>query len=342
MKLFHFSFLTLLIFTVSAAAEIVPPQGSSHWANRSDFFAKNLQSEKATEAWTYQFIFDNGTRAYVNYATIIIPTSGKKIGCDIAITGLKGKNSNIGRQYPLERWKELKDQNKISIKEEYIMEGIPGKNHRVLFTANKDGFGKFLLDVTFTSAQKGKVPGNGNWKINGQTYGAAVLLPYGRVSGKIAHDGDTLEVKGYGYLEHTWQTGNATDLAVRAFNVSEASKGAYAGRIAIDKDGNPFGYFMQKNAEGTTILFPKNILAGEKNYDGEDFPKSAFKIIWQNSPDTLTLDMTKPKQKFSMLENFDGRFAKKATKLMLGGEIFFWRGRTKSNGNIFDWNLTGM
>ena len=206
---FVFIFAFAGIVLAAAGNEIQQPSGNFRHTDNSDFFAKAMKSEKSTEAWTYSFVFDNGTRAYVNYATIIIPTSGKKIGCDIAFVGLKGKNSNIGRQYPLERFSEDKSKVRISIKEEYLMENKPGKGHRVLFTANKENFGSFLLDVTFSSAHKGMVPGNGNWKVGDNQYGSAILIPYGRVSGKIAHDKDTLEVKGYGYMEHTWQSGKA-------------------------------------------------------------------------------------------------------------------------------------
>lgn len=331
------------LFLAASAANIQAPSFTERNVEKSDFFAKSIKSEKITEAWTYQFVFDNGTRAYINFATIIIPTSGKKIGCDISFYGFKGKNPNIGRQYPLERIWEFKDQNKISIKDEYVLEGLPGKGHRVFFSANKEDFGKFLLDVTFSSANKGKVPGDGNWKIGSSHYGAAVLIPYGRVKGKIAFNSDTLEVKGYGYLEHTWQSGNPTDLAVRAFNLSEATRGAYAGRLALDEDGAPFGYIIEKKGDKSKILLPKEILENGKPYKGSKFPKAALQITWQNAEDTLTLDMSKPRQKFSMLENFDGWLAKKATKVMLGGEIFFWRGRTKSNeGYVYDWSITGF
>ena len=339
-----FSILTVSGMAFCAfASDVQAPSTNIRNVDKSDFFAKNLKSAKNTEAWTYQFVFDNGTRAYVNYATIVIPASGKKIGCDISFFNLKGKKSNIGRQYPLERIKEYKDQNKISIKDEYIMEGLPGKGHRVLFTANKEDFGKFLLDITFTSANKGKVPGDGKWKIGDGYYGAAVLIPYGRVKGKIAHNSDTLEVQGYGYLEHTWQSGNPTDLAERAFNVSEATRGAYAGRLALDEDGVPFGYLIEKKGDKSNVLLPKSILENGKPYKGSKFPKTALQITWQNAADTLTLDMSKPRQKFSMLENFDGWLAKKATKVMLGGEIFFWRGRSKAaDGYIDDWSITGF
>lgn len=336
--------LSIFILAGIASAEsgrIELPQGNVRNAQKSDFLAKTMKSEKSTEAWTYMFVFDNGTKAFINYATLDIPTSGKKIGCDISFQNFKGKNHSVGRQYPLERYTEDKSKSRISIKEEYLMEGMPGKGHRVLFAANKNG--KFLLDVEFSSAAVAKIPGDGKWKVSGKDYGEAILVPYGRVSGKIAYNDDTLEVKGYGYLEHTWQTGSATDIAKRSFNFGEATRGAFAGRIGISPDGEPFGYIVQKTSDGSMVLFPREILENGKPYRGDAFPKAPLRITWRNSPDTLDIDMSKPRQKFSMLENFDGWFAKKAAKLMLGGEIFFWRGRSKNaDGNVFDWTITGF
>lgn len=340
---FKWIFFVLILVGMALAEpqNIREPQGAVRTAKESDFFAKAMKSEKSTEAWTYSFVFDNGTRAYVNYASLDIPTSGKKIGCDISFQNFKGKNHSVGRQYPLERYTEDKAKVRVSIKEEYLMEGMPGKGHRVLFTANKNG--RFLLDVTFQSAFASKVPGDGRWKISGKDYGEVVLIPYGRVAGKIAYNSDTVEVKGYGYLEHTWQTGNATDIARRAFNISEATRGAYAGRLGISPDGEPFGYVIHRSSEGAKVLFPRRILENGKPYRGKSFPKAPLRIIWQDSSDTLSIDMSKPRQKFSMLENFDGWFARKAAKLMLGGEIFFWRGRSKgADGLVFDWSITGF
>lgn len=334
----------VLVFACMASAEsqnIKFPQGAVRNAKESDFLAKVMDAEKSTEAWTYSFVFDNGTRAYVNYASLDIPTSGKKIGCDISFQNFKRKNYSVGRQYPLERYTEDKSKVRVSIKEEYLMEGMPGKGHRVLFTADKNG--KFLLDVTFQSAFAAKVPGDGKWEISGKSYGDVVLIPYGRVSGKIAYNSDTVEVKGYGYLEHTWQNGNATDIARRAFNISEATRGAYAGRLGISSDGEPFGYVIHRTDEGAKVLFPRTILENGKPYSGKAFPKAPLQIVWRDSSDTLSIDMSKPRQKFSMLENFDGWFARKAAKIMLGGEIFFWRGRSKSaDGLVFDWSITGF
>ena len=72
------------------------------------------------------------------------------------------------------------------------------------------------IDLTFReTTASATVDADGNWKIGSAHYGAAILIPYGRVKGKIAFNSDTLEVKGYGYLEHTWQSGNPTGSAYK-------------------------------------------------------------------------------------------------------------------------------
>jgi len=335
-KIFIFSFFAGFLNCV-VAETVSQPTGTDRGVVQTDFFKHAAISDDFNEMWSYQFVFDNGTRAYVNYATLHIPGSGEKVGCDISFTNFKGKNQSVGRQYPPERLKEDKSKIRISVKEEYAMEGMPGKGHRVLFSANKNG--KFLLDVTFESAQAGKVPGNGIWKIGEEKHAEYILIPYGRVKGKIAFNSDTIEVSGYGYMEHTWQTTDATKLAERAFNFSSPSTKAFAGRLAVTSSGNPFGYVIHN---GKTLL-PQTISENGRIYSGKEFPKGPLKILWANSSDALTIDMSHPKEKFSLLNNFDGWIVKKAAKLMMGGEIFFWRGRSKNpEGLIFDWSITGL
>ena len=114
-------------------------------------------------------------------------------------------------------------------------------------------------------------------------------------------------------------------------------------QIVETPDGFHIIEVIEKKGDKSNILLPKEILENGKPYKGSKFPKAALQITWQNAADTLTIDMSKPRQKFSMLENFDGWLAKKATKVMLGGEIFFWRGRSKAtDGYVYDWSITGF
>ena len=112
------------------AGDVTAPAGSARNLTADDFMPHHSNAKEFNETWSYQFVFDNGTRAFVNYSTLYIPGSGKKIGCDMSFWNFKGKSYAVGRQYPPERLKAIKEKTTIDIKGEYAMENKPGKGHR--------------------------------------------------------------------------------------------------------------------------------------------------------------------------------------------------------------------
>lgn len=337
-------FYTIFILSALAfSADISAPKGNVRNLSIDDFMPHQATTKEFNETWSYQFVFDNGTRAFVSFAQMHIPGTGRKTTTEMSFWNFKGKSYTIGRQYPPERLDAQKAKSSIVIKSgEYLMENKPGKGHHVLFTADKNG--KWLLDVTFESAESGKVPGDGIWKIGSEKMGQYVHIPYGRVSGKIAYNEDTLSVKGYAYMDQVWQTVQATDIAARSINFStNARNPLYAGRISMTKDGKFLGYAIHNSAEGTRIATPKEIKDGDATYNGKGFPKGTLNFVWneENVP-PLNFNAAKPFQKASILDKVEGWFAKKAFKIAAGGEVFFYRGRSDmDSGKKLDWCVTG-
>lgn len=333
----------LLSASLAFSADIEAPKGSVRNTTASDFMPHENTSKEFNETWSYQFVFDNGTRAFVNYATLYIPGTGKKIGCDLSFWNFKGKTYTVGRQYPPERLVADKAKATLDIKGEYKMENMPGKGHHVLYSADKNG--KFLLDVVFESAEQGKVPGNGVWTIGKEKFAQFVHIPYGRVSGRIAYNEDTLEVKGYAYMDQTWQTTQATDMAVRSINFSTSARSSlYAGRLTITPEGKYVGYAIYNAAQGAKVATPRTITDGDREYNGKGFSKGDMTIAWnEDDVPALKFNTAKPFQKASILDKVDGWFAKKAFKIATGGEVLFYRGRSDgSNGKKIDWCVTGV
>ncbi|MCQ2105759.1 MAG: hypothetical protein MJZ26_08210 [Fibrobacter sp.] len=307
-----------------------------------DFMPHQNTTKEFNETWSYQFVFDNGTRAFVNYSTLYIPATGKKIGCDLTFWNFKGKTYTVGRQYPPERLKADKANATLDIKGEYLMEHKPGKGHRVMYSADKGG--KFLLDVTFESAEGAPNASNHVWNIGKDKFAQYVHIPYGRVSGKIAYNEDTLQVKGYAYMDQTWQTSQATDIAIRSINFSTNGRSPlYAGRISITHDKKLVGYALYNSGNGIKVVTPKSISDGQENYSGKGFPKGDITIQWNEDVPPLKFNAQKPFQKASILDKVEGWIAKKAFKIAAGGEVLFYRGRSElENGKKLDWAITGV
>lgn len=339
----HFSFIfAFLLCCGASAAEVQAPKGGERSLTVHDFMPHKDPAKEFNETWSYQFVFDNGSRAFVNYSMMYVPGSGKKVGCDLTLWNFKGKTHTVGRQYPPERLVADESKALIDIKGEYKMEGKPGKGHRVLFTADKGG--KFFLDVTFASAVNAKVPGDGVWKVGSEKYAQYVHIPYGRVTGRIGYEGDTIEVKGYAYMDQTWQTTQAIDIAIRSINFSTNSKDAmYAGRISIAEGGTLMGYALYSGNDGVKVALPSRVTEAGNPYNGKSFAKEELGLEFKDNVPGLKFSVKKTYQKASLLDKIDGWFAKKAAKLMAGGEVLFYRGRSDgTNGKKIDWTITGV
>jgi len=325
--------LFLLSFAFSAVNE---PVGEARPANAGDFFRHPNGSKNYSESWDYVFVLDNGAKVYVNYTWMNIPGSGYKIGTQFSIWNFRGKSANVGRQYPTERFSENKSTNTISIKDEYKMENLPGKGHRVLFTADKNG--KFFLDLKFTSADTAKIPGDGVFNVNGQKYGLYVHIPYGRVEGRIGINNDTVTVKGYGYMDHSWLTDAATNMAARSLLFTGSNKDRIAGRININPKGEFYGYAIANN--NSKPVLPAEILEGNGAYNPKKFP-SQLTIKWKDEEISPLTFVAKFQEKFSILANADGFLERQAIKNSMG-EIFYLRGRSQTEhwGRV-DWVLSG-
>lgn len=336
-------FAALFLFAGNVfATDIAKPNGADRTTTVNDFMPHPSLTKEFNETWSYQFVFDNGTRAFVNYSKMYIPGTGPKVGCDLSFWNFKGKSYAVGRQYPPERLVANKSTASIDIKGEYAMEKKPGKGHRVFFSADKGG--KFLLDVTFESAENGWVSGDGIWKVGSEKFAQYIHIPYGRVVGRIAHDGDTLKVKGYAYMDQTWQTTQATKITTRSLNFStNARVPMYAGRLSLTEDGKIMGYVIYRDSTGSKIANPKQIKDNGNIYSGKKFPKGTLSIEWDKGIPNLTFASDKILQKASLLDKVDSWFARQAMKIAAGGEILFYRGRSDGNqGKKIDWAITGV
>jgi hypothetical protein len=327
-----------ILFLVSFAFAANELAGEVRSANAGDFFRHPSGSKNYSESWDYVFVLDNGAKVYITYTWL---NSSNEVGTQFSIWNFKNKSTNVGRIYPKERYSENKSTNTISIKDEYKMENLPGKDHRVLFTADKNG--KFFLDLKFTSAQAAKVPGDGVFNVDGQKYGLYVHIPYGRVEGRIGINNDTIAVKGYGYMDHSWTSTEATNIVARSFIFTttsmEKNASKIAGRVNVSPKGGIFGYATSIIEGGATeLVLPVQILENGSNYNPKKFP-SNVEIKWNKTEIPSFSFIAAYQEKFPLLANLG---LPKIVISAKGGEIYHLRGRSKTDswGRV-DWALSG-
>ena len=68
--------------SLAFAGDVVAPQGNVRNVSVDDFMPHKNSTKDFNETWSYQFVFDNGTRAFINYSTLNIPGAGYKVTCD--------------------------------------------------------------------------------------------------------------------------------------------------------------------------------------------------------------------------------------------------------------------
>lgn len=294
----------------------------------ADFKPHKLSGKNYTEAWSYSFYFDNGTKAYVTYSLNKLPMSGKVFGGELSFQNFKGKNKSVSREYPYKRfaWKEeLKGLELTGKGTRMALEGLPGKGHRVDFTTAKNG--GFLLDVTFTKAVQGKVFNKGEQEVKGANFGQIIHIPEGRVKGKIAIGKDTIAVGGYAVLEHTWQNKLVSDLFAHTLQVFKPNQ--YSAKVYItekDHGQDVKGYGVVKTVDGYKFEFFSEFLSDSKPMKASSsIPKN---ISLKLGEETIEFVRNKDQQVYSPLDNIDGWLARKAVKIALG-EVKVRRGTSK-------------
>lgn len=315
-----------------AFSKVIPPSGAERSVSSNDFHFHSSSGKNFNENWFYQFVFDNGTRAYVNFNRAKIPTKGLKTGVDITVKNFNGKNKQVGRQYPKERFMEDRTAHNLSIKSGkslFYMNGLPQKGHQVHFETDKDG--GYYLDITFQSAVPGLVVGDGTWKFDGSDdakYTHFIHTPYAKVTGKIALGKDTLVVSGYAYMDHIVSSAMATETISKSYLMSSA--GAHvAGRVGLvtkDYGRGHFGNMMVFRNNAFHLLTTEDLRIVKRNAEitASNWEEFKFKHIKSHGC-------------YSPLDNIEGAMSRLAAKAMLGGKIIACPGLAKSHLGTVDY-----
>ncbi len=207
--------LVTALVAVGSPRAATPPSGGLRATGVGDLLLNKRKPRWYNEIWAYQFLFDNGTQATLNYTYAKLGFKDPVCGADFSVAGFKGRNYSVGREYPENRFQQQANPLRIQIHPDMWLQGLPPASHRVHFATNKNE--GYFLDLEFSRMVPGVVWGDGAWSTGNGDMTLLLPIPSARVKGRIGVGRDTIHVEGWAVLEHNRQTALVADIVKRSF-----------------------------------------------------------------------------------------------------------------------------
>ncbi len=324
-----------LLFSAKAilSKEVETPRGEMRAATQADLRPQPADSKTFNEFWTYHFLLDGDMQIFLNFSRANLGNFKSPVcGADMSILGFHGKNYVVAREYPKDNLIFEEMHGKLSVHQNIWFKGKLPHAQQVYFESEKNGV-HYLLDLHLSQISEGRVWGDGVFRMGGHDQiGLFIHIPYARVTGTVALNGDTVKVNGTVYMDHTFQTDFAPALVKRGYRYVSHSTPLEVGYYlsgSSDYKGAVFGYGLRKMGEKFELLQPSEYrILDEKKIRGASVA-TRLEISYLGQAPAL-LEQVSHKQRLSVLNEFSG-LTKFAVKKFMGGEIISYKGLGKLN-----------
>lgn len=320
--------LALAFLPSRAGAESVRfPAGELRPSTVADLKPHPSGSKTYNEFWTYHFFLDGNIQAYVNFSRVNLGSFKSPVcGADLTLIGFKGRNHTVAREYEKKNFIFLETHHQLQVHENIWFSGRLPESHRVFFSTRKKNV-SYLLDLEFSEIVPGKVWGDGMFRLGSETIGIFMHIPQAKVTGKVAINGDTLQVSGRAYMDHTFQSTLAPELVDGGFRYISQNGAAEVGYF-LDPDNRfgsaPIGYGLRRQGGETALLRPASLTVQASSRSMGIKVPTRLEIAFQDGS-KVTLDRTADRHQQSYLHEFSG-ITKMAIKKFMGGEILTFKG----------------
>jgi hypothetical protein len=312
-----------------AAEHIQLPTGDLRAAVLTDLKPHHSGSKTYNEFWTYHFLLDGNVQGILNFSRVNLGSFKSPVcGADLTLMGFKGKNWSVAREYDKKNFRFTDSSQALNVHENIWFSGKLPESHHVHFATAKKGV-SYFLDLEFEDILPGRVWGDGMFKFGGgDVVGIFIHVPSAAVKGRLGINGDTVEVNGRAYMDHTFQTDLAPDLVGAGFRYMAQEGPAEAGYFmdpAAKFERQPVGYGLKLVNGELTLRKPAALkaISTSKAMGGAKVP-TALEITFQDGSRTV-LNRSEDRLQQSVLHEFSG-FSKMAIKSFMGGEIITFRG----------------
>ncbi|MDQ3002133.1 MAG: hypothetical protein M3Y08_12850 [Fibrobacterota bacterium] len=325
-----------MVLPTYSAENIKLPTGDLRSSILADLKPHPSSSKTYNEFWTYHFVLEGNIQAVLNFSRVNLGSFKSPVcGADLTLLGLKGRNFTVAREYEKKNFVFTDSNQQLRVHEKIWFEGSLPKSHRVHFATTKKSV-DYFLDLAFTDILPGKVWGDGMFKFgSSDAVGIFIHIPSAKVSGRLAVNGDTLEVKGTAYMDHTFQTALAPSLVGAGFRYVTRDGPLEVGYFMEPVSRfqkQTIGYGLRQTEGGLTLLKPTGLkVAAYSKAMGVRIP-SVLEIHFQAGGKSV-LHRGQDRLQQSTLHEFSG-FTKMAIKNFMGGEILTFKGLGRLNDSL--------
>lgn len=317
-------FFAVAAVAVSAGFAASGPEGGLRRDAPADYGPAPRPGKTHNEFWTWQFLFEGGAQVQLNFSRVHFGTLKDPVcGADLSVMNFRGDHF-VAREYPLSNFVWEPETGLLRVHANIRAEGIPPRAHRVHFATRKGGKAYFL-DLTFDRMLPGVVWGDGTFRLGGgESVSLFLHVPRARVRGRLGIDGDTVEVSGFGWMDHTRQTQFGTRFMDAGYRYVIAS-GRVEGGYFFQDGKSVFGYGVREGADGKLFLLRPSTLAAKERagWGGLSVPR-ALEVTFEDG-EPLVLRRVEDRQRTAFLQEL-GTFERFGARMYLGGELFGYRG----------------
>ncbi len=319
--------LACAVLLAPGAATVVAatsPQGDLRRDTPADYGPQANPGRTHNEFWTWQFLLNDGIQVQLNLSRVHFGKFKDPVcGADLAVMTAGGQTDFVAREYPLSNFTWEPSAARLSVHANIFAEGLPPRAHRVFFATRKGGK-DYLLDLVFEKMTPGVVWGDGLFRLDGgETVSLAIHIPKARVKGHLAVNGDTIAVRGFGWMDHSRQSQFGTRFMDAGYRYVVTSGRAEGGLFFTEKS-SVFGYGVREENGVMTLLKPQAITAPERSsWGGVSVPRRLE--ISVAGGDTVRFARTVDRQRTSVLQEL-GKLERVGARMFLGGELLGYRG----------------
>lgn len=298
-----------------------------------DFWPQTLSGSNFYEYWTYQFFLDDGLQVTLVFTVANIPVRSAVSGFRLSITGFEGNTYQMLREYPIDLL-VLDRENGIfrpNPDRDVWIEGIPPDNQTVHLRTSKDDI-DYDLTLSLSDIQQGIKPRGGSFTLNGRDIGMLTHIPYANVNGSISINGDSRNVSGTAYMDHTYQDQISSRILSDGYRyVQHNGPTDWSAGYFLSSDSNDprqvIGYEIGRNDDQVT---GKSVFGMSRmNYsDAFDYElPSAIQILFADNT-MRAVRRVRDREKFALFQDLSG-VARFSVRTLLGGEIVEFRGEAE-------------